>query len=102
MERMDYQAPMEQMSADISSTQQAAIQSYLDAGGSFVFSGAYKAYALDDTPLFTDYLHCSLVGFTINLPTLDGVASSVLGDGMTLRMGYVAYESEVDLTAPKR
>ncbi len=86
--------------SQMSSTQQAAILDYLDGGGSFVFSGAFKANALDDTELFTDYLYCTHVGFNIDMLELDGLPGDLLGDGLTLSMDFLGYESEVDVVAP--
>jgi hypothetical protein len=81
-------------------TRQAAIQSYLDGGGNFVISGAYKAVAYDDTVLFQNYFHLEFVQFNVDLGTLVGVPGSPIADGLQMAMSSNVYESEVDPTMP--
>ena len=84
----------------LGASRRAIIEDYLDAGGNLIISGAYKAFHLDETTLFTDYLHATHVAFNINLPLMDGVAMNLLGDGVSLAMSSVVYESELDVTSP--
>lgn len=79
--------------------QRAIVTDYLDAGGALVLSGAYTALYLDETLLFTDYLHVQHVAYGVDLPEMIGVAGSI-GAGQTLHMDYLGYLSEVDPTLP--
>jgi len=81
-------------------TRREAIKDYLDQGGSFVFSGAYKAGNIQGTELFQDYFHAQYVQHSVHLEELDGVAQNPIGNGLDLSLSYGGYASEVDVTAP--
>jgi hypothetical protein len=80
-------------------SRQAVLTSYLDAGGSLVFSGAFTSTYLAGTSLYTNYFHVSHVQNTSDLTTCDPVPGNVL-DNQSLQMTSGTYVSEVDPSPP--
>jgi len=78
----------------LDAAKQALLASYLDAGGSVVFSGAYTASNLETGVLFSDYFFVNHVK-NLDLTQINGIAGHPIGDGLVLSIG--GYQSEIDV-----
>lgn len=81
--------------------QQSALVNYLVSGGNLIFSGAFAALHLDQTPLFVEHMPVKHVSHHVNLPQLNGVVGTPWQDAhVNVTMGYLGYLSEIDPVPP--
>lgn len=84
----------------LGSVRQQLLVDYLTAGGRLILSGAYVSGYLGTTALFNNYLLVDHLQWNLDFTTLDGAATSAVGNGLQLSLSGSLYKSELALTAP--
>ncbi|MEW6458222.1 MAG: S8 family serine peptidase [Bacillota bacterium] len=72
-------APDQAGSTNLTPTDQTNLSQYLDAGGKLFLSGRNAGYAIEDTPLYTNYLKAEFITEVNGLTGLRGVAHPYTG-----------------------
>ncbi|MDJ0838311.1 MAG: collagenase [Acidobacteriota bacterium] len=84
----------------LNAAQRAVIEGFLDQGGSLVISGAYQSGYLDNTTLFTDYLHAVHVQWDLGVTGVTPVSGGVLTTDYWLSLTAGYYQCELDVSPP--
>lgn len=84
----------------LGSAQEAAIKSYLDAGGNLLMCGAYATAYRGGTDLFVNYIHATHVGWSLSVPEIVPTGNGPITSTGSLSFDSDYYQSELDITAP--
>jgi len=78
----------DQNSSSLNSTNQTNMATYLDQGGSLLFSGENYLSAYGGTSFTSDYLHVSSYETSISGSSVNGEAGDPIGDGISVTLDY--------------